>query len=114
MSVTRFNDDRTLSEAQLTSVVDPRRRAVLTALQDEETVVDRRALAERVAAIENDAAPADVPDGTVDDVLLSLHHVHLPKLADVNVVEWTDERVRLVGENKTVSRCLAIAAETDL
>ena len=88
MSVTRFNDDRTLSEARLTSVVDPRRRAVLTALQDEETVVDRRALAERVAAIENDAAPADVPDGTVDDVLLSLHHVHLPKLDDAGYLAY--------------------------
>jgi len=88
MSVTRSDDDRTLSEAQLTSVVDPRRRAVLAALQEVESVIDRRELAEEVAAVENDVAPADVQEEAVDDVLLTLHHVHLPKLDDADYLSY--------------------------
>jgi len=91
MSVTHFGDDRTLSEATLTSVVDPRRRAVLAALQGEQTVVDRRELAEQVAAVENDAAPAAVEEDAVDDVLLTLHHVHLPKLDDAGYLTYDAE-----------------------
>ncbi|GAA0660991.1 hypothetical protein ACFQDG_08240 [Natronoarchaeum mannanilyticum] len=91
MSVTRFADDRALSEATLTSVVDPRRRAVLAALQGEQTVVDRRDLAAKVAAVENDAAPAAVEADAVDDVLLTLHHVHLPKLDDAGYLTYDTE-----------------------
>lgn len=91
MSVTNFDDDRTLSEAELTSVVDPRRRAVLAALQGEQSVVDRRDLAERVAAVENDVAPAEVREEAVDDVLFTLHHVHLPKLDDAGYLTYDTE-----------------------
>ncbi len=91
MSVTHFDDDRTLSEAELTSVVDPRRRAVLAALQGEQTAVDRRELAERIAADENDVARADVREGTIEDVLFTLHHVHLPRLDDAGYLTYDTE-----------------------
>jgi len=107
MSVTHFDDDRTPSEADLTSVVDPRRRAVLAALQGEQSVVDRRELAERIAVVENDAAPADVREEVVDDVLLTLHHVHLPKLDDAGYLTYD-------AEASEVDPCIADVGETPL
>jgi len=91
MSVTHFDGERASAEGQLTSVTDPRRRAVLAALQEEESAVDRRTLAEQVVAIENDVAPSAVREQAVDDVLLSLHHVHLPKLDDAGYLTYDTE-----------------------
>ena len=106
--------NETTTDDLLSAPADARRRFVLHHLRQNGANAKVDELANHVAAWEADTTVADVSDDLVEDVRTSLHHVHLPKLADVNVVEWTDERVRLVGENETVSRCLAIAAETDL
>jgi len=66
-----------------------RRRTVLAALSTHEEPVERAALARQVAAYE----PG--PD-TTEDVLVSLHHVHLPKLDDAGLVE-RDRQADTVG-----------------
>ncbi len=65
-----------------------RRRRVLSMLSEETTPLDVAELAHVVATAET----ADQPHGTLDDhvtrVHTSLHHVHLPKLADLGLVEY--------------------------
>jgi hypothetical protein len=101
----------------------PRRRALVSALADREPPVQLSELAAAVAALEletdepshdiaeapndHDEAPDDpdeVPPGTAETVAATLHHVHLPKLADRDLVAYaveeqtvTDESVEAVG-----------------
>lgn len=62
-----------------------RRRLVLAILQLHDEPVSTAELAEQVAAHEPDPTP------DVADVRVALHHVHLPKLADVGLVEHDTE-----------------------
>lgn len=75
--------DLTESERHRLLAVE-RRRVVLEALADGQSTFDLRELAREVAARE------DGPTGeeTVDAVALALHHVHLPKMADLGVVAY--------------------------
>ena len=63
-----------------------RRRRVLAVLEDRSAPVTLEELAVEVAARETglECPPGD----TVTEVTTSLHHVHLPKLADYGVVEY--------------------------
>ncbi len=57
-------------------------------------------LSEQVAAWETDTAVADVPDDFRRRVEASLHHTHLPRLADANVIDYDarSESVRYYGQ----------------
>ncbi len=68
-----------------------RRRMVLTELSNRQSDVAVETLARHVAAREADATVANVPESTVESVHVSLHHVHLPKLADAEFVEYDRE-----------------------
>lgn len=64
-----------------------RRRKTIRILEnDDETTLDRREIARRIAAIETDADAAS--DELVRRVELSLHHKHLPMLDDHGVVDY--------------------------
>ncbi|MFC4551174.1 MULTISPECIES: DUF7344 domain-containing protein [Halorussus] len=81
------------------ALADSRRRHVLSILLDRPTPLDVETLARAVAAREAVATAADPPDDVVRRVQVSLHHVHLPKLADTGVVEYDYERGAVaVGE----------------
>lgn len=68
---------------------DARRRYVIHYLLDrEDGVADVGTLAERIAAWERATDRRDAP---VEDVIVDLHHAHLPLLADVGLVEY-DQR----------------------
>lgn len=69
-------------------LADERRRATLTDLADRSAPVDVEALARSVAARESDRSPESVPSELVERVHVTLHHVHLPKLADLGLVEY--------------------------
>lgn len=71
-------------------LADGRRRDALRELADQELPVELSALA---------AAVAERRDGAEDPagVSVSLHHVHLPKLAQHGVVEYDPESNRVVG-----------------
>ena len=76
----------------LRALANGRRRDVYAILAAEGPSIDRRTLARAVAAREYDVAPEAVPDREVDDVLTTLHHVHLPTLEDADVLEYDHER----------------------
>jgi len=64
-----------------------RRRHVLDALAGVDGTMDARRLAERVGEL-SEPGGGDVD---VEAILLALHHVHLPKLADADVVTYDPE-----------------------
>lgn len=76
----------------LRSLADGRRRDACAILATEGPSVDNRILARLIAAREYDVDPDDVPDQVVDDVLASVHHVHLPVLEDAGLLEYDHER----------------------
>jgi predicted transcriptional regulator len=61
-------------------LADERRRILVTILEEQTDPVESVALARLVAAREADVSTEAVPADVVDDVLLTLHHVHLPKM----------------------------------
>lgn len=70
-----------------------RRRTVLTILADRQSSMGIKELATAVAAREKETAPATLSESTVHEVHVTLHHVHLPKLDDVALVDYDrDER----------------------
>lgn len=64
---------------------DGRRRSVLTILESRGGSLGRADLAHEVAAREADGEPSTE---TVEEVLVTLHHVHLPKLEAAGLVEY--------------------------
>lgn len=65
---------------------DPRRRALVSILADRNPPVSLTGLATAVAARELETD--DVPAEQADAVAVTLHHVHLPKLADGDIVTY--------------------------
>ncbi|WP_232342811.1 DUF7344 domain-containing protein [Halosimplex litoreum] len=63
-----------------------RRRVVLEALVDREEPVALADLAEWVAARETDAATPG--EDATERVAVSLHHVHLPRMDDLGVLDY--------------------------
>lgn len=66
---------------------EARRRRILSILTGRQSM-DVKELANAVAARENDAAPATLSESTVHEVHVTLHHVHLPKLAEATLVNY--------------------------
>jgi hypothetical protein len=72
----------------LESLADERRRIALSVLSAADGTVDRERLAASVAARAECVSETEVPPRDAKDVLLSLHHVHLPKLDEAGLVEY--------------------------
>lgn len=69
------------------------RRITLDVLAEVDGPVDLHDLAVDIAARE--AGVAAVDDATVSRVALILHHAHLPKMAEMGVVEYDAESTRI-------------------
>lgn len=82
--------DRPASE-WLDSLADERRLHVLAALEEASTPIDERELARIVAAREEGTSPDGASEELVERVHISLYHNHLPKLADMDVIEYDHE-----------------------
>lgn len=76
-----------LSDA-LTAFSHPYRSTVLSVLYEAERPLSSSTLAERVLARIADVEPTDAEDVDRRAVRISLHHTHLPKLADRGLLEW--------------------------
>lgn len=72
---------------------EERRRTALDVLADRTVPVELDDVAAAVAERENGDSPADAE--SVERVALSLHHVHLPKMADFGVVDYDTDATRI-------------------
>lgn len=76
------------------ALADERRRQVVSTLTHESVPIDVETLARRVTVREACADTAMVTEERIREVCLSLYHHHLPKLADVGLIEYdTEEKV---------------------
>lgn len=92
----------------------PRRHRALRALAtdgDDATSFDDLVVA--VTAFERVSAIGDEPKETSDEVAISLHHCHLPKLAGAGIVEAVgDDGVRLTERGRKCARALDMDTST--
>lgn len=75
-----------------TILSDHERRSALTALAAGDTPMTLRDVTHEVVEREYDARISDAPSDAVEDVYLSLVHVHVPMLADAEVIEFDSNR----------------------
>lgn len=68
-----------------------RRRTVLSILRERQTPIDGETLAQRIASHERDSPQEPVSDSAVQQIHVSLHHVHLPKLETAELVTYDRE-----------------------
>ena len=98
-------------EEVFTLLSNRRRRNTVDVLSDQETAVTLQKLADSVAVRETETD--DVPDAVTDAVATSLHHVHLPKLDDADVVDYDHEtHVATPREVESLARFVADVGDT--
>lgn len=80
---------------------DARRRFVLACLQEYATPMALGDVADELATWEHDAEITDIPAEEVRSIYVSLYHLHVPKMADAGLVEYSQERdaVALAEDN---------------
>lgn len=78
-----------------------RRRIALAVVADSDGPLTLHELASAVAEREADAPDAD----DAEAVAISLHHVHLPRIADAGIVTYdtADKRIEQVGDVPTIA-----------
>ena len=94
---------------------DQRRRFVLLALADHEGTHMLRDIAEQIVAWEEGKLRREVTEEERKRVSVSLYHVHLPKLEDAGIVEYTETSmvaVRPIEDIDAVAPIEAIEQET--
>lgn len=103
-----------LSRDDLFSMLrNERRREVIHYLREHEGPVDLRDLSEHIAAIENDCEPAAVTYKQRKRVQTALYQMHLPKLADRNIISY-DRRAGRIELAAGAESCLPyLVADAD-
>lgn len=79
---------------------DRRRRSVVAALSERTAPVPLQELAATVAARDTETEADDAPAESKEIVGMDLHHVHLPKLAEHDIVDY-DREANLVTSVRT-------------
>lgn len=74
-------------------LADEQRRAAIDALAGRTGPVELDDLASAVAARKTDVEPVD--DVVVERIAVTLHHVHLPKMSDLGVVDYDPDTTRI-------------------
>lgn len=69
-----------------------RRRFVLACLRKHATPMALADVSEKLARREHDGDEGQIPSEVIRSTYLSLHHVHVPKLADVGLLHYNRER----------------------
>lgn len=92
----------------LDALANTRRLLVLLSLKENETPMSLDALATDVAMQETDFPDEDLSDEHIDSILISLHHVHIPKLVSEDIVEFheDEDHVALTEEINDIERIL--------
>lgn len=73
---------------------EPRRRMALNVLEESSMPVDVEDLAAAIAREESGGD--DVDEATTADVALTLHHIHLPKMDRLGVIDYDPASNRVV------------------
>ncbi|WP_459193122.1 DUF7344 domain-containing protein [Halosimplex sp. J119] len=81
------------TEERFDLLADERRRRALAALAERSAPIDLEPLAEAVADRETDGTAPSADE--IERVAVSLHHVHLPRAADLGVLEYDAEETRV-------------------
>lgn len=94
--------DRTVADLTVDERYDlltaDRRRVALEVLSETGAPVDLDEVATEVAVRERgDDSP---PNGVVERIAVSLHHVHLPRMADLGVVDYDTVSNRIEGARR--------------
>jgi hypothetical protein len=100
-----LGSDEPSEHALFSMLRNERRREVIDYLRDRAGPVDLRDLSEHVAALENDCDPADVTYDQRKRVQTALYQMHLPTLADHDIVSY-DQRAGTVALADGAERCL--------
>jgi len=83
------SSERSLSQDLVYDILSsPRRRYVLYYLRQVDEPIELTALAEQVAAWENETDPDALTDQERKRVYVSLYQTHIPKLDDAEIVEY--------------------------
>lgn len=90
--------DREALDTVFRALADERRRTILSVLSDQYHPIGTETLARDVAAREAETTERDVPQERVDDVRLSLVHLHLPLLSDATLIGYDTETARVSYE----------------
>ncbi|NGM70872.1 hypothetical protein G6M89_18010 [Natronolimnobius sp. AArcel1] len=98
-------------DAVFSGLADERRRTMLAVLVDQIDTVSVDALARAVAQLET--STDDVTAETVDNVRVSLVHVHLPMLADAGLVEYDTETGRVIAADNAALCASWLEFESD-
>ena len=96
----------------LSALSHEHRRIALTVLRDGETTMSRTAIAEEI--LRRETVETDSDPESVDEIAVSLHHSHLPNLADAGLVEYEREtgRTAYTG-HPTLEAVFEIVYESD-
>ena len=71
---------------------DPRRRFVIACLEAHSEPMAVADVAAELTSWECDTPKDRLSDGAVEPRYLALYHVHVPKMADVGMLEWNRDR----------------------
>jgi len=78
-------------DALFDALADERRRAVLDVLSHQTGPIHVETLARELEAKERGIAESDVPVDEIEQLLMGLYHVHLPRLAEAGLVEYDSD-----------------------
>jgi hypothetical protein len=84
--------DEYVRRAALDILRNPHRRFVLSHLNGQEAPLTTRRLAQAIVDWESTSGEATPTGQTVEEVMVRLHHEHLPRLADSGVLTYDWER----------------------
>lgn len=91
-----IRDESTVDDGVFAALASERRRIALRRLQTADDPVTLADLARDVAARQCDTDPSDVSEEVVEQVYVSLHHRHLPKLVYLGYLRYDEDRTSVV------------------
>ncbi|WP_227357262.1 DUF7344 domain-containing protein [Haladaptatus salinisoli] len=96
------NADSESLDALFAALADARRRTILDSLSHQFHPIHIETLAREIYAKEHGICEADVPTEEVEQVLVGLHHVHLPKLSEAGLIGYDadEQKVAYEGHSK--------------
>lgn len=78
------------------ALANQRRRDILQCLTEHQTPMALADLADEIATQEQETLLPDIPAEAVKRVYMSLYHTHIPKLANANIVEYSQDQDEVV------------------